>query len=368
MHILLLSAYDTSSHNSWCQGLIQHLSDIQWTYLALPGRYFSWRIRGNPISWAFGPQRQQLNQSFDLIVATSMVDLATLRGLMPHLAHIPAVVYFHENQFAYPDSPQQHKSLEPQMVNLYSALSAERLIFNSHYNRDSFLQGIERLLKQLPDHTPEQLGDGIKHKSIILPVPLMDTETTASPRTYNTKKTLSVVWNHRWEYDKGPDTLVALCREIDRRKMPVQLSVLGQRFRRQPNSFEQLSAQPAQCIQHFGPLADRNAYLQALAEADVVLSTALHEFQGLAMLEGAQHGCIPLAPDRLAYPEWIAPACLYPSQLVPHKEALSICERLNNWLQNGLPASSDVRHYSWSALSDHYRDAFLMCAKTSAKG
>src|SRR5690554_445672 len=99
MRILLLSAYDAVSHQYWRKGLVNALPEHDWTVLSLPARYFSWRIRGNSLSWAFG-ERERLQQPYDLVIATSMVDLTSLRGLVPSLARTPCVVYFHENQFA----------------------------------------------------------------------------------------------------------------------------------------------------------------------------------------------------------------------------------------------------------------------------
>ena len=98
MRILLLSAYDADSHVYWRKGLVEHLDEHEWTVLSLPGRYFSWRMRGNSLSWAF-EQRELLSQAYDLVVATSMTDLSALRGFVPSLAQIPTLVYFHENQF-----------------------------------------------------------------------------------------------------------------------------------------------------------------------------------------------------------------------------------------------------------------------------
>jgi hypothetical protein len=61
----------------------------------------------------------------------------------------------------------------------------------------------------------------------------------------------------------------------------------------------------------WGFVEHRQDYLELVQRSDVVLSTALHDFQGLSMLEAAALGCSPLAPDRLAYPEWFARDCLY---------------------------------------------------------
>ena len=127
MRILLLSAYDAHSHRRWRQGLVDAFPDWQWTVLTLPPRNFLWRIRGNSLSWAFA-ERETLLQPYDLLVATSMTDLAALKGMVPALAKVPAMVYCHENQFAYPDQ-RELQSMEPEFVSLYAVLAAERVLF-----------------------------------------------------------------------------------------------------------------------------------------------------------------------------------------------------------------------------------------------
>jgi hypothetical protein len=85
----LLSAYRAGSHAAWADWLLASQGQWRWQRLERPGRFFAWRIRGNPLSWL-----DQLPASVpDLIVATSMVDLATLKGLFPRLARAP-VIYF----------------------------------------------------------------------------------------------------------------------------------------------------------------------------------------------------------------------------------------------------------------------------------
>ena len=204
--VLLLSGYDAASHRRWREHLVALLPEFHWHTLALPPRFFRWRIRGNPLSWLKEPL---LQEPWDLVVATSMVDLATLRGLHPRLARTPCLLYMHENQFAFPISSGQNASADPQMVNLYSALCADCVVFNSGWNRDSFLAGARAFLQRLPDEVPEGLIDTLRDRSRVIPVPIED-------RLFYERPPLSgracphLLWNHRWEYDKGPDRLLNL--------------------------------------------------------------------------------------------------------------------------------------------------------------
>lgn len=307
--ILLLSAYDASSHRRWREQLAAMLPGYRWQTLVLPPRFFQWRIRGNPLSWLHEPCFQE---SWDLIIATSMVDLATLRGLHPRLANTPCLLYMHENQYAFPVSHQQRERVEPQMVNLYSAIAADSVVFNSAWNRDSFLNGVRDFLARMPDHVPDGLIDKLQASSRVLPVPIEDYLFTDRP-VFAGRACPHLLWNHRWEYDKGPDRLLAFLRELERRAIPFRLSVVGERFRNHPEAFDQIREQFADRLVHWGFLENREDYDQLLGEADIVLSTALHDFQGLSMLEAMASGCLPLAPDRLAYREYVPAQCRYQS-------------------------------------------------------
>ncbi|MDC0414664.1 DUF3524 domain-containing protein, partial [Gammaproteobacteria bacterium] len=107
--ILLLSAYDAMSHTIWRRRLAAMFPEHEWTQLALPPRHFNWRIRGNSLQWALNEQ-DALTQDYDLLIATSMVDLASLRGFVPSLSKIPTLLYFHENQFVYPEGNTQRSN------------------------------------------------------------------------------------------------------------------------------------------------------------------------------------------------------------------------------------------------------------------
>jgi glycosyltransferase involved in cell wall biosynthesis len=306
--ILLLSAYDTASHQHWQKQLIQALPQYQWSVLTLPPRHFRWRIRGNPVSWLNAPE---FRQDWDLLMVTSMVDLACIKGLNPKLATIPAILYMHENQFAYPQSASQYNSLEPAMVNLYAGLSADKILFNSQFNKNTFIRGVADFLNKMPDQIPEGLMQNLDNKSAILPVAINNSCFCPS-RQVNLRRP-HILWNHRWEYDKGPQGLLLFLRELKASGREFTLSVVGKQFRRQPKEFSQIQTEFKGQLVNVGYLQNEQDYRQLLLQADIVLSTALHDFQGLAMLEAMAAGCMPLAPERLAYPEYVPDQCLYTS-------------------------------------------------------
>ena len=73
------------------------------------------------------------------------------------------------------------------------------------------------------------------------------------------------------------------------------------------------------------------------AKAAIVVSTAIHEFQGLAVMEAAGAGCRPLVPDGLCYREQYPADYRYPSG-----DSAALRARLRDWLAGGLPVAADV--------------------------
>lgn len=318
--VLLLSPYDAMSHRYWREGVVQHLSDITFTVVCLPARFFAWRHRGNSLSLAYD---ERLAGDFDLVIATSMTDLSALRGLRPALSTIPTVLYFHENQFAYPDSENtQGGQVERQITSIYSALAADHLVFNSAYNQDTFLRGARALLKRMPDHVPPGLLESLKGKASVLPVPL-DEALFARQSTRGDE--LSIVWNHRWEYDKGLADLQHIVEGLVDSGLRFTFHLIGQQFRKSPDTMTQIvnTLQQAGRLGNCGFVESRDDYLALLSQSHVVLSTAQHEFQGLAVLEAVACGCMPLVPNRLVYPELFSfEYCYEDAQEVVHRLGL----------------------------------------------
>lgn len=353
--ILLLSAYDAISHQHWRKGMVAAFPEYEWTVLTLPPRHFSWRIRGNSLSWAYSEQKT-LESGFDLIIATSMTDLSALKGMVPSLAAIPSLLYFHENQFDYPLSGKEFQSIEPKITSLYAALSATHIAFNSNYNRQTFLNGVESLLKKMPDHVPAGLTEILKSKSSCLPVPLDSSWGTLSPEK---NPRLTILWNHRWEYDKAPERFFAALSILKKRNINFSVNVVGQKFRKVPGIFTLMKEELSKQIGAWGYIESRLEYLTIIQHSHVVVSTALHDFQGLGILEATAVGCIPAVPNRLAYQEFIPKQfrfASFPDCAERESEALaSRLIELAELHQNGtLPKAPDISSLNWESMRHQY--------------
>ncbi|BBB25632.1 tRNA-queuosine alpha-mannosyltransferase domain-containing protein [Amphritea japonica] len=364
MNILLLSAYDAASHAYWHKGLVDNLSQHQWTVLTLPPRYFSWRIRGNSLSWAFN-EREVLEQEYDLIVATSMTDLSALRGFIPNLAGIPTLVYFHENQFAYPESGREYGNVEPKILNLYTALAADHICFNTAYNRHTFIAGCRALLKKLPDQIPTGVVEQLEQRSSVLQVPLSESSyLNHDPQPGPVR----LIWNHRWEFDKGPEQLLNAMAGLCEAGVDFRLDLVGQQFRKVPEQFQALKELLGDRVGHWGFVESVGDYRRLLQQADIVLSTALHDFQGIAVLEGVAAGAMPLVPNRLAYPELFPADCCYRSG---EGEAENLMTGIMDYAQKKNSGESvqapDISALSWSSMAPQYENLLASITNIEAR-
>ena len=104
------------------------------------------------------------------------------------------------------------------------------------------------------------------------------------------------VWNHRREFDKGGESLLAAATALVESGLDFRFSLLGQQFDTCPPVFAEVAARLGPNLVQDGFVESRDEYWKILASADVALSTARHEFQGLAVLEACAAGATPLVP------------------------------------------------------------------------
>lgn len=314
MRCLVLSTYDAESHRRWHQGLTQRI-DAQWELIALPPRYWSWRSGGNALSF-LSDHRKVLEEPWDVVIATSITDVATLRGLCPSLNAAKVIVYWHENQFAYPGKPDARLL----MKEVYTLLAADVNVFNSAFNRQSLGDGIAAFFEKMPERVNPELFAQKLSESFIIPVGIDD---SWFQEAHMSRDPTRILWNHRWEWDKAPEVFFDALRELRARGVGFRLSVHGQQFRHHPDVFDTAQKDFIDVIDGWG-YVDRSTYVHNVRAAGIVVSSAIHEFQGLALLEGLAAGLRPVVPDRLAYPEYVRPEHRYrgPNEVLALADAL----------------------------------------------
>jgi glycosyltransferase involved in cell wall biosynthesis len=361
MRVLYLEPFDSGSHAEFTRVLVSGL-DAEVTALTLPGRHWKWRMRG-AVPWWMQAEPDALAARYDVIVASAYVPLAELRGLAPALARVPAVLYFHENQLTYPvrEEHAHERDHHFAFTQIVSALAADLCVFNSAHNRDGFITEAERFVRRMPDFVPDEAVAALRGRSRVLGLPLRLPSLGANelaPRGVDPSTGPLIVWPHRWEYDKHPELFFAGLQGLIDRDLPFRVAVCGQSFSSVPDVFETMRPILGDRVVAWGRVEPRAAYEDLLRRADLVVSTADHEFFGAAMVEAAWCGAEPLVPDALAYPEIFADRYRY-----PHEEAFGpMLEARVRWSLAGhslrADRRSDFARYHADAMVPRY-DALL---------
>ena len=298
--VLFLDPYHGPSHAALSTAYAEH-SRHEVTLLTLPPRKWKWRMRGAAL--AFEPMVRALGQLPDALVTTDMLNvpefLALLRDALP--PRLPVLTYFHENQITYPLPRRDERDFHFGLANIYTALASDLVVFNSAFHRDEFLAAIPTVIDQMPDSRPEDLRARVSARAEVLGVPVDVPSADGEPR----ERPPLIAWNHRWEEDKDPVAFFAAMEALDARGIEFGIAVMGQSFREQPECFESARRKLSHRIAHWGYLPGRRDYLAMLARCRVVVSTARHEFYGLAVREAIAAGCYPLVPRRVVYPEMV---------------------------------------------------------------
>ena len=308
LKILLIEPYFTGSHAAWAEGY-QRFSRNQVDILSLKGQFWKWRMHGGAVTLA----RRFLAGDYqpDLILAADMLDLAAFLALTRRrTAGIPAAVYFHENQLAYPWSPDdrdiaQQRDHHYGFINYASALAADAVYFNSRYNRDSFLSALRPFLKHFPDHNEMSTIDDIEQKSRVLPLGL-DLSRFDKFKQEKDPGPPIVLWNHRWEFDKNPAEFFRALNAVDDSGVDFRLALLGENFRNVPSEFQAAKIRYGDRVVHYGYAESLSDYASWLWRSHVLPVTSNHDFFGVSVIEAVYCGCLPLLPKRLAYPEIFA--------------------------------------------------------------
>ena len=313
MNWLILDPHHAGSHAHWAKGMQIHLSRMPgvhadlWT---LPGRHWKWRMHG--ACGTFAAMAHAAANPPDIILTTDMLDVASLRGLLPaSWRTTPIALYFHENQLTFPWSPddkEKARSLHHtySFVNIRSAVAADWIWFNSQFHRKVFLDEGEAFIRQMPDHTEAYHFKAVVAKSSVLPVGIDVTSDVQLDRPFQEPPV--ILWNHRWACDKGPDRFLAYLQFLDAKGFSFNIILCGASSNTQPEAFTQLHNLFSDRILHTGFAESRSEYVKLLQASDVLLHDPVQEYFGISVAEAMSHGVIPLVKNDQAYTSWLPEA------------------------------------------------------------
>lgn len=214
------------------------------------------------------------------------------------------------------------RDLHYAFVNYASMLAADRVLFNSRHHRRSFFDALPNFLKHFPEYNELQTVAETEAKSLVLS-PGVNTgrleggEGASGVGHAGEERPPLIIWNQRWEYDKNPAVFFRALYAVADEGIAFRLALCGESFRRRPLEFEQAQERLAEQIVHVG-YAKPARYRALLWEAEVTVSTAIHEFFGISVVEAITCHTFPILPRRLSYPELIPetfhPRCLYENE------------------------------------------------------
>jgi len=300
LRVLAIEPYYGGSHQAFLDGWIRH-SRHHWDIISLPAHSWKWRMRHAAIHASEQiQQRMKTGKSWDLVFCSDMLNLVELKGLHPALfATLPTVLYFHENQLTYPSQTPREWDHHFVFTNFMSAIAADHVWWNSHFNKNEFLGNVGAFLSRMPDYQPNHLVTTIYPKSEVQYPPV---ELTNLDRNPSSDLPL-ICWAARWEFDKNPQLFFDAIRILQGQGRGFRISVIGESFDHSPPVFAQARKEFTDIIHRWGFQPSRNDYWKSLSESDFFVSTAIHEFFGITAVEAIGCGCFPVLPQSLAYPE-----------------------------------------------------------------
>ena len=306
------------------------------------------------------------NEPFSAILASDMLDLPVfLSRIRERHSSIPAGIYFHENQLAYPWSPRDGDKkrgldLHYSFLNYTSALVANAVFFNSDFHRKRFLSDLPDFLKRYPDNQNLDTLKEIQSKSHTLWLGMdlagFDQHRPSSPVSERGRPLL--LWNHRWEYDKNPIGFFRILYRLIDDGVEFDLALAGDHFEEEPPYFQEAKERLGNRIIQYGRLSSFADYAKLLWNSDIALVTSIQDFFGGSVVESIYCGCHPILPRRLAYTDHLRPGD-HPKVFYDEEdEAIDLIKQLVascSW-RKPFKEGHTMSRYDWSKQIETYDD------------
>jgi glycosyltransferase involved in cell wall biosynthesis len=369
MRVLLVEPYLGGSHADWAEGLARH-SAHEVVAVGHPGRHWRWRMRGGPVTLAEQAAAAVAEHGRpDVVLVSGLTDVAAFCGLSRRwLVDTPVGLYLHESQLLHPGTPAGAAGAEGVFANWRSMVAADRVLVASEFHRRELFAALPAVLSDVPDEPHGHLLAAVEARTTVLPVGVELAGLLSAERPPPDAGPPLVVWPHRWDHDKRPEALLRVLVAMARADVPFRVAFAGTNTREDPQEFAAAFAALGDRVVHVGHLP-RLEYEALLLRGDVVVSTAAHEFFGVATVEAMAAGAVPLLPDRLAYPE-LVPERFHEAVLYRH----SLFDRLRSVLEDLSAARRRVdglrqstRRFSWEVVAPLYDTELEALASRSGR-
>lgn len=307
-------------------------------------------------------------EDYDGLITSDLMGFSDFKALTGKTCP-PTLVYFHENQLTYPLAPGEQMDFQFGFTDITTALAADMIRFNSNTHCEAFFSGLPGFLKMMPEYRPTWVVDAIRAKSGVLypgcrfpaaDTPLFEPQRSDPPL---------IIWNHRWEFDKNPESFFDALDAVLSTGGDFRLALLGENCQKVPKIFIQARERYGSKILQYGYVTSRAAYIDWLKQGAIVVSTAQQENFGISVVEAIRFGCFPLLPARLAYPE-VIPEHFHPHVL--YRDQGDLIAKLAR-LINHFADSQDLRinlakamgRFAWDNVIESYDSMLASLAQLS---
>ena len=304
LRIGLLEPYDTGSHHAWLRVMPatrphHHAAHPQRRVLEVAHARRR-RDAGAPLSRAGRARR--------LLLATDMLDLTTFLALTRELTHAHPRARSTCTRTSSPTrrGPAKSATCTMALSTMPRMLCAERVLFNSPYHLESWFDELPRLLKHFPDYNELPTVAALRARSEVLPLGLdlaaLRRPPPDAPRGGPAADPVEPPLGVRQEPGEFLRALYALAE----RGLEFQRGAPGRGFVRVPPEFEEARARLGDA--HRAVRLCRAAMPTMPAGCGRPISSSAPPCTTFSAPRWSRRmycGCLPILPDRLAYPQFI---------------------------------------------------------------
>ncbi|XP_044834218.1 glycosyltransferase-like domain-containing protein 1 isoform X3 [Mauremys mutica] len=369
MSILLIEAFYGGSHKQLADLLQEEIEEC--VLYTLPAKKWHWRARTAALYFM---QTVPANANYRILFASSVLNLTELIALRPDLGKLKKVLYFHENQLAYPVQKYQERDFQYGYNQILSCLVADIVVFNSAFNMESFLTSIGKFLKLIPDHRPKDLEKIIRPKCQVLHFPIRFPDVSRfmpEHKLAHLEKITGVRGNG--------DTYLFRCLPFQQKYRATKslmknsssspesglceaqsglCTTQGERLQYPLTSLEKLNkSEASESTNQEVPCQEDKQHVTFnpcnLLSGTDYQQRPLHIVWPHRWIEAVYCGCYPLCPNALVYPEIFPAEYLYSTPEQLFKRLQNFCKRpdiVRKHLYKG-----EMDQFSWAALRGKFR-------------